>query len=101
MQSKSKPKILSTLLKSKGNSVLGDVLNKVQLHLELEVLVKKYLPKQLSKQICVANYRDNCLVLGIKQSSFAMELHYHTDDLLKALKKDLPDLLGLEIKVLV
>ena len=99
-----KPKAVSDLITVKNDSALGNMLKKVQLHTHLESLVKKYFLKsspKLPDQICVANYRDNCLILGVKKSSFAMEVNYQKEGLLAALKQKIPSLKNIEVIVLV
>ena len=84
------------------NSALGAILNKSKLLSQLNRLVKKHLPTSLQEHVSVANYRDDCLVLGVTKSAFLTELRYREGVILEALKKDdLPQLKAVESIILM
>jgi hypothetical protein len=84
------------------SSGLNDILKKATWLNQLNSTIKKHLPASLQPHVIVANYRDHCLVLGVKKSAFLTELRYREGILLESLqKKDLPQLKSIECIILL
>jgi hypothetical protein len=93
--SKIKPRDTETICTQ--NSALGAILNKSKLLSKLNIVIKKHLPASLQAHVSVANYRDDCLVLGVTKSAFLTELRYREGVILESLKKqELPELKAVE-----
>ena len=67
-----------------NSSSLHTILQKVALHKRLTQQLHQFLPDvKLHHQVCVANFRDNQLILQATNSAVATQLRYLTSDLVQ------------------
>lgn len=67
-----------------NNSSLQSILQRIALHKHLTQQLHQFLPDvKLHNQVCVANFRDNQLILQASNSAVATQLRYLTSDLMQ------------------
>src|SRR5258708_5353538 len=81
------------------NASLHAILQKARYLGELDNILKKMLDKDIAPHCCVANFRDNILVIQCKNAAWATRFKFLIPDLLKNLrqKANLPSLASISI----
>lgn len=91
-------KSLNALI-NKDTSIFSRVLNKAATLKHLETLLHQELPAELQTAYRVANYEQQKLTLITGSAGFLTRMRFLEPDLLIAMKKHLPDLARIEVKI--
>ncbi|SFX03394.1 DciA family protein [Marinospirillum alkaliphilum] len=91
-------KSLNALI-NKDTSIFGQVLNKAAYLKQLETLVKAALPAELRDFFRVANYQNQRLTLLTGSAGNLTQLRFLEQELIRSLKKQLPELEKIEALV--
>jgi hypothetical protein len=91
-------KSLNALI-NKDTSIFSRVLNKAATLKHLETLLHQELPLELQTAYRVANYEQQKLILITGSAGFLTRMRFLEPGLVAAMKKHLPDLLRIEVKI--
>ncbi len=83
------------------SSNLGQILAKVRALQNLTLRLREWLAPEIAAQCCVANLRENCLVIQVDNAAVATHLQYQSAELLSKFRTpdNLPSLANLKIIV--
>lgn len=91
-------KSLNALI-NKDTSILGKILNKASYLKHLETILQQHLPEELKTAYRVANYQQQQLILLTSSAGYLTRMRFLQATLIQALKKELPGLQRIEVKV--
>ncbi|MBE0505376.1 MAG: DUF721 domain-containing protein [Marinospirillum sp.] len=91
-------KSLSALI-NKDTSIFSRVLSKAATLKHLETLLHQELPAELRTAYRVANYEEQKLILITGSAGFLTQMRFLEPGLIVAMKKHLPDLRRIEVKI--
>jgi hypothetical protein len=94
----STPNSLKTIL-TQENSTLGQILAKVQFLQSLTQHLREFVAPSIGQHCCVANLRDNCLIIQVTNAAVATHLQYQSTELLSKFrtKGNLPSLANIKV----
>lgn len=88
-------KTIHAILQQDPQSILGFIQKKVSELKKINTIWQAEIETDLAEQCCVANFRDDILIIEINNAAWATRLRYLIPDLIKKLQK-YPDLQSLK-----